>query len=190
METFINYLLQYGQLNRQQIELIEGSIQVLELDRGQYFSEAGKISNRVGFILDGILRVCYYDKDGNEITRYFVDEQNFAVDLNSFNNRIASSEYIEAIVPTKLLVFSREALNNLSQTIIGWDAIMAKITSKALMEKVNRISPMMGEDAKTRYLEFFKRFPTLANRIPLNYLASYIGITKNSLSRIRNELNK
>ena len=48
---------------------------------------------------------------------------------------------------------------------------------------------MLAENAKTRYLAFYERFPTLANRIPLNYLASYIGITKNSLSRIRNELS-
>lgn len=56
------------------------------------------------------------------------------------------------------------------------------------MEKVNRISPMLSEDAQTRYLEFFRRFPNLANRIPLTYLASYIGITKHSLSGIRREV--
>ena len=188
METLINYLLQYGHLNQQQIDLIKAQVKPLELERGAFFSEAGKTANQVGFILEGILRVCYYNKDGDEITRYFVDENNFAVDFNSFSLQIPSSEYVQAIVPTRLLVFKREGLQRLSDTIINWDDIMSKITSKALMEKVNRISPMLAEDAKTRYLEFFKRFPSLSNRIPLNYLASYIGITKNSLSRIRNEL--
>ncbi|MEO1013303.1 MAG: Crp/Fnr family transcriptional regulator, partial [Bacteroidota bacterium] len=125
---------------------------------------------------------------GEEVTRYFIDENNFAVDLNSFNLRVPSSEYIQAIVPTRLIVFKRSDLENLSNTIIDWDKIIGQITNKALMEKVNRISPMLAENAKTRYIEFYKRFPTLANRIPLSYLASYIGITKNSLSRIRKEL--
>ena len=190
MDNLINYLLQFGQLNTQQIELVKNSLTILELKRDEYFSEAGKIANKVAFVNEGILRVCYYNKDGEEITRYFIDENNFAVDLNSFNSQIHSSEYIQAIVPTSLLIFDRKGLRNLSHTIIGWDAIMGKISNKALMEKVSRISPMLAEDAKTRYLEFFQRFPTLANRIPLNYLASYIGITKNSLSRIRNELSK
>lgn len=190
MDQLINYLLQFGHLNPQQIDLIKESIKPLEMEREAYFSEAGQIANKVAFVEEGILRVCYYNKDGVEITRYFIDENNFCVDLNSFLHRIPSSEYIQAIVPTKLLVFDRDSLRNLSNTIIGWDAIMAKVSNKALIEKVHRISPMMAENAKTRYLAFFERFPTLANRIPLNYLASYIGITKNSLSRIRNELAK
>lgn len=67
----------------------------------------------------------------------------------------------------------------------GIDTIIAKITAKALAEKVNKISPMMTEDAAERYLRFLSKFPTLANRIPLSYVASYLGITQSSLSRIR-----
>ena len=189
MDSLINYILRFGSLNTQQIDLLRESIKEVNLSTGDYFSEAGMIANQVAFVTEGILRVCYYNREGDEITRYFIDENNFAVDLNSFQAKIPSSEYIQAILPTKLLVFEREQLKNLSDTIMSWDGIMGKISNKALMEKVNRISPMLAEDAKTRYLEFFKRYPSLSNRIPLNYLASYIGITKNSLSRIRKELN-
>jgi len=188
MQNLINYLLQFGNLNEQQIELITGSVKILNLAKDDYFSEAGKIAKQVAFVNEGILRVCYYTKKGEEITRYFVEENNFAVDLNSFHNQIPSSDYVQAIIPTELYIFSRENLENFSNTIIIWDSIIAKITQKALVEKINRISPILAEDAKTRYLEFFKRFPKLANRIPLNYLASYIGITKHSLSRIRKEI--
>ena len=189
MENLINFLLQFGHLNLQQIELIKNQVQFLELERDGYFSEAGKTPHRIGFIQEGILRVFYYNKEGEEVTRYFIDEHNFVADLNSYNLQIPSTEYVQAIVPALLFIFQRQGLEELSNTIINWDSIISKITSKALIEKVNRISPMMAEDAKTRYLEFFNRFPTLRNRIPLNHLASYIGITKNSLSRIRKELN-
>jgi len=190
MENLINYLLQFGNLNEQQISLIKESVEVVKMGKEEYFSEAGKIAQKVAFVNEGILRVLYYNKEGEEITRYFVEENNFAVDLYSFHNRVPSSEYIQAITKVELYVFTLKSLQNLSNTIIVWESIINKITSKALIEKVNRVSPMLSEDAKTRYLEFFKRFPNLANRIPLNYLASYIGITKHSLSRIRKEISK
>lgn len=184
-DSLIRYLLQFGQLNAQQIELIESKVVEVKLHKEAYFSEAGKISKRVGFVTEGILRVYYYNKDGDEITRYFIDEHNFAVDLNSFNAQIPSSEYIQAVTDCTMLVFSAEALKELSLTIMNWDAIVGKITELSLLEKVNRISPMLAEDATTRYKNFLNKYPNLANRIPLSFLASYIGITQSSLSRIR-----
>lgn len=188
MDKLINYLLQFGQLNLQQIDLVKSKAKSLELKKDEYFSEAGKTPNRVAFIVTGILRVCYYDSKGEEITKYFIDENNFAVDINSFTQKIPSSEYVQAITDCSLLIFSTEGLNELSMTIIGWDSIINQITTKALIEKVNKLSPMLAEDATTRYLMFLEKFPTLANRIPLSNLASYMGITQSSLSRIRKNL--
>ena len=88
-----------------------------------------------------------------------------------------------------MIVFSKEAMQELSMTIIGWDVIISKITAKGFAEKVNKISSMMAEDATERYLNFFTKFPKLANRIPLSYLASYLGITQSSLSRIRKNIS-
>jgi hypothetical protein len=63
-----------------------------------------------------------------------------------------------------------------------------KMTSKHLREKLARISPMVTQDATTRYLEFIENNPQLANRIPLSYLASFLGMTQSSLSRIRKNI--
>ncbi len=188
MEALINYLLQFGQLNQQQIDLVKSRSKEVQLKKEDYFSEAGKTAKQVAFIIDGILRVCYYKNKGEEITRYFIDENNFAVDINSFMYKIPSSEYIQAVTDCKLIIFSDYALKELSLTIIGWDDIINQITTKSLIEKVNRISPMLAEDAKSRYLSFLEKFPQLANRIPLSFLASYIGITQSSLSRIRRKI--
>lgn len=188
MENLINYLLQFGSLNQQQIDLVKSKAKVIELKNGDYFSEAGKIARQVAFVDYGILRVCYYNNKGEEITRYFIDENNFAVDLTSFSYQIPSSEYVQAVTDCQLLVFSGEALKDLSVTIIAWDSIINAITAKSLIEKVNRISPMLAEDAKARYLSFLDKFPQIANRIPLSLLASYLGITQSSLSRIRKNI--
>ncbi len=188
MEQLINYLLQFGQLNQQQIELIRSKATVIELKKDEYFSEAGKTPRRVAFINEGILRVCYYNSSGEEITKYFIDENNFAVDINSFTQRIPSSEYLQAVTDCKLIILSREALEELSLIIIAWDNIISRITAKSLIDKVNRLSPMLNEDAKVRYLSFLDKFPQVANRIPLSLLASYLGITQSSLSRIRKNI--
>jgi len=188
MKELVEYILQFGNLNQQQIELISKKATELELRKDEYFSEAGKIAVQVGFILDGIMRVCYYDNKGEEITKYFIEENNLVVDLESFENSICSSAYVQAVTDCKLVVFSKPDWEELLQTIVGWDAIVHKIISRALIQKVARRSPLVSEDATTRYLSFMEKYPKVINRIPLSYLASYLGITQSSLSRIRKNI--
>ncbi|UTN04766.1 Crp/Fnr family transcriptional regulator [Flavobacterium bizetiae] len=188
MKDFIEYILQFGNLNQQQIDLITKKATELNLRKDEYFSEAGKIAQQVGFVLDGVIRVCYYNNKGEEITKYFIDENNLVVDLESFDNEICSNAYVQAITDCKLLVFSKQDWRELLDTIVGWDAIVHKIISKALRQKVERRSPLVSEDATTRYLMFLKIYPNVINRIPLSYVASYLGITQSSLSRIRKNI--
>lgn len=188
MKEFINYILQFGSLNQQQIDLISKKATELVLQKDTYFSEAGKISRQVGFVIEGIVRVCYYDNKGEEITKYFIDENNLVVDLESFENEICSSAYVQAITDCKLIVFSRKDWLELLDTIIGWETIVNKVTSKALRQKVERRSPLVSEDATTRYLKFLEIYPNVVNRVPLSYIASYLGITQSSLSRIRKSI--
>lgn len=189
MEALIDYLLQFGHLNQQQIDLVKSKGVLKQLKKDEYYAEAGKIPREIIFLIQGIFRISYYNRHGEEITKYFIDENNFIVDINSYNQNIPSSEYVQTLTDCSYIVFSRDAMQELSMTIIGWDAIISKITSKALAEKVNKISVMMSEDATERYNNFLTKFPTLANRIPLSYLASYLGITQSSLSRIRKKVS-
>ncbi|WP_020604786.1 cyclic nucleotide-binding domain-containing protein [Spirosoma spitsbergense] len=120
MKELTDYILQFGHLNQQQIDLIVKKAAVLPLQEGDYFSEAGKIARQVGFIVEGVIRVCYYTNKGDDVTRYFIDENNFVVDLNSYDNSIPSSEYIQAVTNCRLIVFSHANWHELSGTIIGW----------------------------------------------------------------------
>jgi CRP-like cAMP-binding protein len=190
METLINYLLQFGHLNQQQIDLITSKAVFKEIKKNEYYQEAGKIPREVIFLLDGIMRICYYNNKGDDITKYFIDEHNFIADIDSYNQEIPTTGYIEAVTDCKYLAFSKTAMKELSMTIITWDQIIAKISAKGLADKVNRISPMMHTEATERYLDFLAKFPGLANRIPLSYLASFLGITQSSLSRIRKGLTQ
>lgn len=133
-ENLINFLLQFGDLNQQQIDLIKSKVKSVELKKEAYFSEAGKTAKEVAFVDEGILSVCCYTDKGQEITRYFIDENNVAVDLNSFTYKTPSSEYVQAVTDCNLLVFTADALTDLSATIIPWDSITSRITARSLME--------------------------------------------------------
>lgn len=188
MNEFIAYILQFGNLNEQQIGLISRKATEMHFRKDDYFSEAEKIAKQVGFVLKGVIRVCYYNNKGDEITKYFIDENNLVVDLESFENETPSTAYVQAVTDCELIVFSKKDWQELLNTIIGWDAIVHKVISKALMQKVERRSPLVSEDATTRYLKFLEIYPTVANRVPLSYIASYLGMTQSSLSRIRKNI--
>lgn len=188
MEEFVNYILQFGNLNTQQIELILSKAATLELRKEEYFSEAGKIPRYVGFLLKGVTRFCYYNNKSEEITHSFVEENNFVSDQQKFEMQMVASEYIQAITDCQLLVFSKKNWDEIGNTIVGWKEIEHLIVKNCLLKAIERRSPLVSEDATTRYLSFLDHFPGLVNRVPLSYVASYLGITQQSLSRIRKNI--
>jgi len=188
MEEFINYILKFGNLNKQQTDFIMSKANTLELHKDEYFSEAGKIPRQVGFILEGVIRFCYYNNKGEEITHSFIEENNFVSDQQRFEAQVVASDYIQAVTHCKLLVFSKKDWDEIGNTIIGWEAITGLIVKNCLLKTIERRSPLVSEDASTRYLSFFEYFPGLVNRVPLSQIASYLGITQQSLSRIRKNI--
>ncbi len=184
MKEFIAFILQFGSLNQQQIELVSGKGEELVLRKEEYFLEAGKTLRQVAFIVQGIIRICYYNNKGEEITKIFIEENHL---LHAVQEG-PSTEYLQAATDCKLIAFSMQNWQEISNTIVGWENIIQKIKNKALLQKLERVSPLVSQDATTRYQEFMEKYPTLANRIPLSYIASYLGITQSSLSRIRKNI--
>ncbi|WBL24315.1 Crp/Fnr family transcriptional regulator [Zunongwangia sp. HGR-M22] len=188
MEKFIEYILRFGSLDQQQINLVLKKSKEIELNQDDYFWQAGKTINQVGFLIEGVLRVYYYNNASDEITRYFITENLLILYGYDIEVNYIPSEYLQAITNSKLIVFSKEDWKEISDAIVGWESIIQKITAKQHREKLERRSPLVEQDATTRYLEFIKNFPTLLNRIPLSFIASYLGITQSSLSRIRKNI--
>jgi CRP-like cAMP-binding protein len=188
MKELIDYLQRFETLNEQQIELVISKASYVELTKDTYFSEAGKVPRQVGYILEGILRFCYFNNKGQEVTHYFVGEGQFVTDFPRFEAQIISSEYIETVTDCKMIVFTKEDWDELLRTIGPWSNIETKMVKRCLTESITRRSPLVADDATTRYLSFLDSFSALVNRIPLAYVASYLGITQQSLSRIRKNL--
>ncbi|RYU95071.1 Crp/Fnr family transcriptional regulator [Emticicia agri] len=187
MNELIEYILQFGNLNKQQIELIRKSAIEKKLVKDEYFSEAGRVPKQVGFVVEGVIRGCYYNNKGDEITRCFITENNLVVDYVNFESNNVSSEYLQACTDCTLIVFSKQKWEELSYTISGWNEIKNRMVYICMYQK-SRKGPIISQDATTRYLEFIENYPSLTNRIPLSYIASYLGVTQQSLSRIRKNI--
>ncbi|HLT08125.1 MAG TPA: Crp/Fnr family transcriptional regulator [Cyclobacteriaceae bacterium] len=189
MNEFTAYILQFGNLNKHQIDLIESKGTVVELRKDDFFWEAGKAVKQVGFITQGVLRVFYYNNKGEEITRYFIDENHLILSGHTGEGMYIPSEYLSAVSDCTLIVFPHRNWTELLEIIIGLDQIVQRIVARQHKEKVSRRSEMITQSAKERYLDFIHKFPTLVNRVPLSYIASYLGITQSSLSRIRKSIS-
>jgi CRP-like cAMP-binding protein len=185
MDVFTNYLLQFGDLNQTQIELIKSKLYRRSLPKNAYFSEAGKVAREVAFIEEGVLRSCFFNNKGEEITQYFFEKNSFAVDMDSFQQHVFSAGYFQAVTDCELIVLNKEDFMELSVTVVNWDMIIHRITNKVLLEKLRKLRPIMAEEAQLRYQHFLQDFPNLVDQIPLVVIASFLGITPSSLSRIR-----
>jgi CRP-like cAMP-binding protein len=188
MKELIDSLLRYHALTGHDIEMIKSKAQLKMIRKGDYFLEIGKVARQLGFVTEGILRVCFYNDQGEDITRAFITENHFALNISSFNNKTSSEVNFEAVADCTLLVLSEKDLTELAAAIPCWKDIFSKVSAEALTNKLKISNNMLNQDAKTRYLEFLTIYPGLANRIPLSTLASYLGIKQSSLSRIRKNL--
>nr|WP_315224696.1 Crp/Fnr family transcriptional regulator [uncultured Flavobacterium sp.] len=189
MKELTDYILKFGDLNKQQTDFIASKATSVTLLKDEYFLEVGKIPMQVAFLLEGIFRFSYYSNKEEEITDYFIDEHQFITEYKKFEANVSASEYLQAVTDCKLLVFSKKDWDEISNTIVGWDTIVNKMFKKYLLDAIEKRSPLNLEDPITRYLLFLEKFPTLSNRVPLSYIASYLGITEESLIRIRENSN-
>ena len=108
MKEFIDYLLSFGNLNQQQVELIIKKASEIDIKKDDFFWEAGKTINQVGFVTQGVLRVYYYNNTGDEITRYFITENLLILYGYDTNSNYIPSEYLQAVEDTKIIVFSKK----------------------------------------------------------------------------------
>jgi CRP-like cAMP-binding protein len=189
MNEFLTYALQFGRLTPQQQELVAQKATCLTLRKGDYFVEADAVAQRVGFVKAGVLRVYSSTEAGEESTRYFIEEGHPILDVREPGaDTPASPCLVQAVTDCRLVVFTAQQWQTFFQLIPGWDTIVHKIVAQAMREKMERVLPMVGQHAAARYTYFLLKYPQLANRVPLTYLASYLGMTPSSLSRVRKHI--
>jgi len=157
--------------------------------KGEVIARTGDKAATAGLVLNGVIRSYYVDKDGNDITQYFASEGSWCIDsgMIGFDEMQANWEAIEDatvmlfdVKDMRDLIYSDEQLKNI------W--IMS--LEGGMRYKVYRENGFLVESAAERYVTFRKRNPMLASRVPLRYIATYLGITPESLSRIRSAMKE
>ncbi len=188
MMEIINFLLDTNLLTKEQAEIIVSKSEFKKLKVNAVISQPHKIPNEIAFVSKGIFRVFYFDEEGNEITKFLFDENTFLVDIENYLIKKPSTDYIQAITEAEIYTFKRKDFEDLEKEIVNWNTVVQQIITKSHLKKFNLISPMLHETATVRYQNFIKNFPNFTNKIPLAFIASFLGITQQSLSRIRKNI--
>ena len=188
MDELVNYLCQFAKLTRSDIGYLGLHVREISLARDEYLLDIDEIPKAMCFVKRGVLRTGYYNTRGDEVTKRFVMEHRFVSDVYAFHRQRPSQEFVQAALDSILVTFTPDALRHLSTLIVGWETMMAKIAIRMLHEKDNDADKEPGTSAALRYKMFERSHPGLVDRIGLCHVASYLGISKPTLSRIRRKV--
>lgn len=175
-------------LSTDDMEFMVSLFKPLTLKKEEYFLAVGKKCNHVAFIQSGMLRVFYPTDKGEETTCYFALPGEFITSFASFNSQIPSTENIEAIMPTELLVISKPDLEMLYRTLPATQEFGRKAAENLTIIMEKRIALFLNNSAHERYQYLLDNNPVLIQTVPLQYLASYLGISPQHLSRLRKNI--
>lgn len=177
-------------MSEEEFNLVTTFFTPKKLRKRQYILQAGDICKWVVFIERGCLRLYSLDDYGKEHVLWLAIEGWWMSDLVSFQAQQPSTKNIDALEDSELLLMSPESLEKLSSLVPKWDRYFREIIDKEFRTALTRLSDLVGASAEDRYLNFLDQYPDLFQRIPLHQIASYLGITPQTLSRIRKQLSK
>jgi len=187
MKAFNKYLQQFPHYTPEVFEKVRPYLTRKELSAGAYFLQQGKTAKNIGFIEEGLLRL-YYLNDGKEVTTCFCKENTITTSYGSLITNKESDIAIQAIEPSKLIVLSYEALQRLYEHDLFWQQLgrLAAENEFLITESHHRL--LRDLSATDRYLHILEKENELIQRVPLNYLATYLQIAPETLSRIRRKI--
>ncbi|WP_347922780.1 Crp/Fnr family transcriptional regulator [Pontimicrobium sp. SW4] len=157
---------------------------ILTLKKGEILVTEGQYSDKAYFIVSGSTRA-YYLNDGKDITDWFAFENDFICAINSFFQNIPSPHFIEVLEETILLEISRDDIIKLSDKYHNFERLTNRVATKTMLKLQARIVSMQFQSAEQRYQNILEAYPNITQRVPLTHIASYIGMTLETLSRIR-----
>jgi CRP/FNR family transcriptional regulator, anaerobic regulatory protein len=189
MEKLFALFNKYHPFKNDEKELIAQSFQYLNLNQNDYFLKAGDVSNKIGFVETGVFRVFHIQENGDEITRNFIFENRFVVEMESFGTGKPTNDSIIAETDAIIWVIKKTDYEKLKKEIPQLEIVANRIIEATLLNNMLNRSNLIHLTAKDKYLYFLEKYPSLVNRISLKNIASFLGIAQPSLSRIRKEIS-
>lgn len=158
-----------------------------EFKKNDYFLKEGQISTQIGFVQKGLFRY-YINQEGEEKTFYFGSEGCFITDYESFVPQTASLQNIQALEDSIVFTISFSDLQQFYSNVENGERFGRLALQHEIIDVVKKLKSFYKESIKQRYESFIKKYPEVQQRIPQYYIASYIGIKPQSLSRIRKKI--
>jgi len=159
---------------------------ILNVKKDSTLVREGQYSDKTYYIVKGCARA-YYLKDGKDISDWFAFENEFISSIVSFFTHKPSPHFIELLEDSTLIEFSREHIQHFSDTYHDFDRLIRVIVTKTMLSQQERIASIQFQNAEQKYKNILAIHPNITNRIPLTHIASYLGITLETLSRIRSQ---
>lgn len=159
-----------------------------EISKGECINQIGQPINEVFFLIKGCMNVYTLDDGLTENTREILIENSWYTDLFSFMNNTNSAEHIKAIEDCLIVSIQKEDFLNLMDTIPHFSIAFNRVVLDINNESVRRINMFVSMDAKERMKWLYENKRHLLNRVPAKILASYIGLTKETFSRMRKQM--
>lgn len=159
-----------------------------QVKKGALFLKEGQRCSYLYFVLRGFVRVFYHDLQGNEITHWFCAQDSVITSPFSYKKGEPNILCFEALEETELLLVSSSQIEKLTQQLPELSEALRNINAEFAMVLSRRIMSIHTETAEDRYLRLMKEHPLLFQKAKLSHIASFLGITQQSLSRIRKNL--
>ena len=171
-------------------EEIANTFSPKEIDKNSFLLKEGRVSDEYFFLENGFIRAFANDIEGNDVTTNFYSNCQVVFEVSSFFNRTASKENFQAIVDCEGWYITYEQLNKLFHSMHEFRDFGRSILVKGFSSLKTRMLSMITETAEQRYDTLLKTNPEIFQHAALKHIASYLGITDTSLSRIRKEYTK
>jgi len=184
LETYIN---SYFGVQKEDILQIGSFFHPEPLKKGEFFTKAGRVCNKLSFHRSGLIRV-FAEVDGKEITQWISTKGYFITDLSGIIFNQAGKYNIQALTDCDLYTIAKDDYNNLGRIIPKWHELEKLFIAKCFTMLEERVFALLSMTAEERYRALFQHQKELFNQVPLQYLASMMGMTPETLSRIRKKL--
>lgn len=184
MTELEKYIHSYFGVNKDDLTKISSFFKPASLKKGEYFLRAGRYSDRLGFLQTGIIREFVFIDD-KEVTKWISTKGYFVVDLSSFVFQQTARWNIQALTDCELHVIDSKDYQKITQVIPRWSELEKLFIAKCFTVLEDRVLQHLSMSAEERYNQLFTFNRELFNQVPLQYLASMLGMTPETLSRLR-----
>lgn len=187
-ESFTKFIIKATHLSKSDAQEIAASFHPIKFEEKEFILKEHEVSDTYLFLESGLMRTFLYNLEGEEITIDFFIEKNIVFEITSFFNRIPSEANIQAITPCTGYQISYKELNTLFHAKPAFRDFGRAILVKEFIASQKRNYGMINRTAKERYENLLITKPQIIKYSPLKYIASYLGITDSTLSRLRKNL--